>query len=207
MDSRQEERACCVYGHSGMDRRRTRAPGEPSAVGEHPVCPRAAAFDGLGSRRSAIWYILHIAYGDDVFVSKNTTRTEKHVLCIGLKFNTTNISDELLKKFEFGPGELWFGSVICDEPNELISHGVLTLLSKRALPTHRVIVDKASQQMTLVDHPSLGAIPFSVRAPARPSSPCPPSGSTRVTSNIAKPGDFVGCSQGARMEARRRARE
>ena len=94
---------------------------------------------------------------------------------VGLQFDT-NISIELKKKFEtafgFGPGEQWFGVVVWNESENGVSHGLddddgahgeLVLFSKRALPTHKVIVDKASQQITLVDHPSAGSIPFSVR--------------------------------------------
>ena len=78
------------------------------------------------------------------------------------------MSNELKKKFEiaigFGPGERWFGAVSWDDPYDEGVHGVLTLISKRTLPTHKVMVDKNSQQIILVDHPSLGSIPFSVRA-------------------------------------------
>ena len=83
----------------------------------------------------------------------------------GVDINTTNISDDLKKDFGFGPGDRrWFGVVSWDDPDGEEVHGELKLISKRTLPTHKVIVDRTSQQMTLLDHPSLGPIPYSVRA-------------------------------------------
>ena len=83
----------------------------------------------------------------------------------GIEINTTNISDDLKKEFGFGPGdERWFGVVSWDDPDGEEVHGELKLISQRTLPTHKVIVDKTSQQMTLLEHPSLGSISYSVRA-------------------------------------------
>ena len=69
----------------------------------------------------------------------------------------------------FGPGERWFGVVEWDEPdiwggldNDCV-HGELTLISKRRLPTRKVMVVHSSRQMTLVDYPSAGTIQYSVR--------------------------------------------
>ena len=91
----------------------------------------------------------------------------------GLQFDTKNMSDELQKSFHiafgFGPGERWFGVVAWDNPDDDDGvHGVLTLISKRMLPTHKVTVDTSLQQISLADHPSAGPIPYSVRSALHP---------------------------------------
>lgn len=72
-----------------------------------------------------------------------------------------NISTVLMKKYElafgFAQGERWYGTVVCDkrEDNECVRsgtfHGELVLISKRALPRHKVRVNSESQELTLLD--------------------------------------------------------
>ena len=87
----------------------------------------------------------------------------------GLEIDTENVSEDLKIALGFGPGERWFGvvewdkAVVSDNDNECL-HCELTLISKRKLPTRKVIVNHSARQMTLVDRPSAGAIPYVVRA-------------------------------------------
>ena len=75
--------------------------------------------------------------------------------------DTQNTSSVLTKKFElafgFAQGKRWFGTVVCDEheDNERMRsgtfHGELVLISKRALPCHKVRINSESQGPTLLD--------------------------------------------------------
>ena len=102
----------------------------------------------------------------------------EHFARAGLMLDTQDVSAVLMNKFElafgFTQGERWFGTVVCDEheDNERIRsgtfHGELVLISKRALPRHKVRINSESQELTLLDLNRDGteisiAIPYKAR--------------------------------------------
>ena len=100
------------------------------------------------------------------------------MLCAGLMLSTQTHSADVLKKielaFEFGKGERWFGTIVCDEQvdNERVRsgtfYGELVLISKRRIPRRRVRVNSKIQELTLLDENQDGTdssitIPYEAR--------------------------------------------
>ena len=75
--------------------------------------------------------------------------------------DTRNSSAVLKKKYElvfgFAQGERWYGAIVCDEheDSERVRSGAfrgeLVLISKRALPRRKVLVNSEKQELTLLD--------------------------------------------------------
>ena len=101
-------------------------------------------------------------------------------------FDTHNIPEVLMKQFQlafgFAQGERWFGSVVCDEHEDIkrirsgTFEGDLVLISKQTLPSRRVRVSSERQEITVLDVNRDGTnmsitVPYNVRVDFREQCP------------------------------------